>query len=102
MDRISTILVGLLTILTTVTTSAQQKEYKRAFTYTYENDIIPNSDRYYSFGNFINYRQQLKKRPLKDNEDTKRYINFTLGQQGYTPTLFGQPDTARYDYTNAG
>jgi len=82
---------------------AQKKEVKNLIAVKYDNDIFVGIDRYYSFGNFLDYRRVLYSDfILKKRKGDRLQLNFSFGQQGFTPEEFDQADTSLYDYTNAG
>jgi len=81
----------------------QKKEFHNLIAFRYDNDVFTFTDRYYSFGNFVEYRRKLKSDfLLKKREDDQLQLNFSLGQLGYTPDEFDEIDVGLYDYTNAG
>jgi len=74
--------------------------FKKAF---FGSMLLVLLDRNYSFGNFIDYRRVLKSNfILNKREGDHLQLNFSLGQQGFTPDEFDEVDTDLYDYTNAG
>ncbi len=91
--------------LTTITSFAQKekKTHKHLIAATYENDVFILEDRYYSFGNLIDYRRVLESDFIfKNTKEDQLQLNFTLGQKGFTPDEFEQSDVSLYDYPYAG
>ena len=83
--------------------NAQKKEIKNLIAVRYDNDVFAGTDRYYSFGNFLDYRRILDSDfLLKKREGDNLQLNFSLGQLGFTPTFFNLDNVELYDYTNAG
>ncbi|MGX1023892.1 lipid A-modifier LpxR family protein [Psychroflexus sp. MBR-150] len=74
---------------------AQGINHKISF--THDNDLYFITDRYYSAGNHLSFGFGLKRK-----DDKHQFLNFTIGQNIYTPNKKSLPDTARFDRPFAG
>lgn len=65
----------------------------------HDNDFIVLTDRYYSFGLFLNYTQKLRKGIF---QNTTEHLHFTLGVQAFTPDDTKTEDVCLMDRPYAG
>ena len=74
---------------------AQNNIYKVSF--THDNDLFFITDKYYSARDHLSFSTL-----LKDQKETKRYLEFKIGQNIYSPENKKLPDTSRFDRPFAG
>lgn len=73
------------------------QEINHKISFTHDNDLYFITDRYYSAGNHLSYTTR-----IKNNDNKLSILNFTLGQNIYTPDKKALPDTTRFDRPFAG
>lgn len=82
---------------------SQESSRAQEWSLQHDNDIFNGSDRYYTMGSFIHYRTQVSRFFLfREKKEQEKQLNFTLGQQGYTPDEYEEADTSLYDYPFSG
>jgi len=81
-----------------------QEAPKSLIAIKHDNDFfLGSTDRYYSFGNFIEYRRKLSSDFIfKKRDDDVLQVNFLLSQQGYTPDELDEVETEVFDYPFSG
>lgn len=73
--------------------------YNEQLELRHDNDFFMLTDHYYSSGLFLTYRKFLSKGIFKDN---KEQIDFTIGQEVYTPSQTQSTNSAGFDRPYAG
>lgn len=72
-------------------------------TFKIDNDQFVNTDRYYTSGIFFSYKKDLKDNFIfKKEEVSKTMLNFTVGNEIYTPTNLNSFDVTEFDRPYAG
>ncbi|NAS31458.1 DUF2219 family protein [Flavobacteriaceae bacterium R38] len=81
-----------------------QEEPKNSIAIRHDNDFfLGTTDRYYSFGNFIDYRRRLSSDFIfRKREDNSLQLNFSLSQQGFTPDQQDEIEVEVFDYPFSG
>ena len=81
----------------------EKKEVKNLLSVRHDNDFLLDSDRYYSFGTFLNYSRLLESDFLfKKTDNNTLQLNFTLKQQGFTPDELDEFEVEVFDYPFSG
>lgn len=95
------ILTGVLLFLSAslFAQNSSQDSFSEQIELRHDNDFFLLTDRYYSSGLFLTYRKFLSKGIFKDN---KEQIDFTLGQEVYTPSQTQSTNSAAFDRPYAG
>jgi len=79
--------------------SATLISYNEQVELRHDNDFFTLTDRYYSSGLFLTYRKILSKGFF---EDDKEQLDFTIGQEVYTPSQTQSTNSAVFDRPYAG
>ena len=83
--------------------TAQETEPKNAVSLRHDNDFLLGTDRYYSFGSFIDYRRKIASDFIfEKKENNVLQLNFSLGQQGFTPDELDETVVEVFDYPFSG
>ena len=69
------------------------------FNFSIDNDFFFVKDRYYSSGMFLQYGKEFKK---ASNDSLRRFEQWELGQEIYTPSIRLSEEVADYDYPYGG
>ena len=78
-----------------------QSSFSKQWEIRHDNDFVLFSDKYYSSGVYLGYRQTLENSFLK-KENRKEQLYFLLGQEIYTPSNFKSNAVADFDRPFAG
>lgn len=94
----------LLTFFFSLQSVFAQEEPKNSIAIRHDNDFfLGSTDRYYSFGNFIDYRRKLFSDFIFRKKDSNSLqLNFSLSQQGFTPDEQDEVDVEVFDYPFSG
>jgi hypothetical protein len=94
--------LAVFIICTTISLRAQTAikiDYNEQLELRHDNDFFMLTDRYYSSGLFLTYRKLLSKGIFKENQEQ---LEFTIGQEVYTPSQTQSTNSALFDRPYAG
>ncbi len=82
---------------------AQETAPKNAVSFRHDNDFLLGTDRYYSFGSFIDYRREIDSDFIfEKKKDNVLQLNFSLRQQGFTPDELDETEVEVFDFPFSG
>lgn len=91
--------LGILLCGTLCAQGIDSKSYGQQIEFRHDNDFFLFTDRYYSSGLFLTYRRKLK----TDSTNTNGHqLDFTIGQEVYTPLQTQSTNSEIFDRTYAG